>query len=469
MKIEGHSVKALLDSGNVWRPAISEKLYLQLKPPIPLRDIGQHTVGTAQEGATLEVLGEPTRALTIKVPGIQRGFPFTPIVIRNLAMDVNISGPYMREHEWDQIHSRDSLSIKGVEVPLHNGHNQYRAYVASTKIIPAHSMATLELRLADKKEPSELMIIDNEPKFQETTKACAAISALTSLKDGKYTVAVVNIGDEALKIEANTHYGIATPAETDQQDINHMDQGPPKGKGPKTAKHIDAFLKAQRKAVETKKKEETEDTTDWTEDKKRKWIIDQFHLRDKKCLKDNPDNFKRAVDLLVSFFPFFSLDGSFGRTDLITHRIITEDVYPIKDRYRPVNPALEPDLRKQIDRWLEQDVIEEADSPWSSNLVAAKKKGGRIRWCVDWRKLNTVTKKDSFPMPSVFDNFNRLAGSKLFSTFDMEGAFHVIPVQEEDREKTAFATPWGSFQQKRLGFGLTNGPASYCRLVERIL
>ncbi len=65
-------------------------------------------------------------------------------------------------------------------------------------------------------------------------------------------------------------------------------------------------------------------------------------------------------------------------THLIQHRIITEDVPPIKCRYRPINPALEPALREQLDEWLKHDVIEPADSPWSSNLVAAKKKGGKI-------------------------------------------------------------------------------------------
>ena len=72
-------------------------------------------------------------------------------------------------------------------------------------------------------------------------------------------------------------------------------------------------------------------------------------------------------------------------------------------------------------------------------------------------------------MPTVQDTIARLAGSTIFSGVDMAGAFHCIDIDPRDREKTAFATPFGSFQQKRLGFGVTNGPATYCRLVDLVL
>ncbi len=154
------------------------------------------------------------------------------------------------------------------------------------------------------------------------------------------------------------------------------------------------------------------------------------------------------MSVLVEFWDLFSHDGSYGHTHLLQHRIITEDVPPIKYRYRPVNPALEPDLRRQLDEWLCHDVIEPANSPWSFNLVAAKKKGRKIRWCIDWRRLNEITKKDTFPMPSVQDTISCLAGSRIYSGVDVAGAFHCIDIDPREREKTAFATPFGSFQQK---------------------
>ena len=180
---------------------------------------------------------------------------------------------------------------------------------------------------------------------------------------------------------------------------------------------------------------------------KRKWLMDHFKLKSKPCL-GSPQRLEAAIQLLLEFWDFFSHDGSFGKTSLLSHRIITEDVPPIKSKYRPVNPRLEQDLRQTLDKWLQHDVIEPANSPWSFNLVPVKKKNGKIRWCIDWRQLNDITKKDSFPMPTVKDSLARLAGSTIFSGIDMEGAFHCIELDKRDRAKTAFGTPFGSYQQK---------------------
>ncbi len=202
-------------------------------------------------------------------------------------------------------------------------------------------------------------------------------------------------------------------------------------------------------------------------EERRRYLRAVFEIDRKPCLRTEADR-SAAVSVLAEFWDLFSHDGSYGHTHLLQHRIITEDVPPIKCRYWPVNPALEPDLRRQLDEWLHHDVIEPANSPWSFNLVAVKKKGGKIRRCIEWRRLNQITKKDTFPMPSVQDTISRLACSRIYSGVDMARAFHCIDVDPRDWEKTAFATPFGSFQQKRLGFGVTNGPATYCRLVDLV-
>ena len=131
---------------------------------------------------------------------------------------------------------------------------------------------------------------------------------------------------------------------------------------------------------------------------------------------------------------------------------------------------MEESLRQQIDRWLEQRVVEEADSPWSFPLVPVPKKNSKeVRWAVDYRKLNAVTKKDAFPLPNIADNLSRLSGSRVFSALDGAGAFHAVPVRRSDREKTAFSSPFGQYQFVRMPFGLANAPATYSQLVARAL
>ena len=98
-------------------------------------------------------------------------------------------------------------------------------------------------------------------------------------------------------------------------------------------------------------------------------------------------------------------------------------------------------------------------------MVTAKKKNGKICWCVNYHSLNKITEKDTFPIGDIKDNLARLSRSDVYSTVDSAGAFHAILLRKEDRPKTAFALPWGTYQFCRLPFGLCNSLSIYARLV----
>ena len=139
-------------------------------------------------------------------------------------------------------------------------------------------------------------------------------------------------------------------------------------------------------------------------------------------------------------------------------------------KHRPLNPVMEESLRQQIDRWMEQGVVEKADSLWSFPLVPVPKKNRKeIRWAVHYRQLNTFTKKDAFPLPNIADNLSHLSGSHVFSALDGAGAFHAVPVRLADHEKTAFSSPFCHYQFIKMPFGLANSPAMYSRLVTKAL
>ena len=126
-------------------------------------------------------------------------------------------------------------------------------------------------------------------------------------------------------------------------------------------------------------------------------------------------------------------------------------------------------IQDQVEGMLRRGVIEPSDSPWSSPVVLVKKKDGTWRFCVDYRKLNAVTVKDSYPLPRIADTLSRLEGATLFSSMDLQSGYHQVPVVDEHRSKTAFVTADGLYQFRTLPFGLTNAPGTFQRAMDIIL
>ena len=174
--------------------------------------------------------------------------------------------------------------------------------------------------------------------------------------------------------------------------------------------------------------------------------------------------------VLLEFVDVFSPQpGEHGHTTVLQHRIDTGISPPILQHPRRIPQSRTEEVRRLIDDMLKKDIIQHSSSPWSSPIVLVKKKDGSARFCVDYRKLNAVTKKDAYPLPRVDDTLDTLAGSKFFSTLDLINGYWQVEVTEEDRQKTAFATSEGLFEFKRMPFGLCNAPATFQRLMDRVL
>ncbi|MGH0153042.1 UNVERIFIED_CONTAM: hypothetical protein FKN15_023917, partial [Acipenser sinensis] len=108
-------------------------------------------------------------------------------------------------------------------------------------------------------------------------------------------------------------------------------------------------------------------------------------------------------------------------------------------------------------------------SPWSSPIVMIAKRNGTWRFCNDFRQLNNVSKFDAYPMPRVDELIEKLGKEEYLTTLDLTKGYWQIPLTPDSREKTAFATPWGLFQYKVMPFGLHGAPATFQRLMDKIL
>ena len=158
-----------------------------------------------------------------------------------------------------------------------------------------------------------------------------------------------------------------------------------------------------------------------------------------------------------------------GRATKIQHNIDTGNSCPITSRAYRVSQFERKLIAEKVSKMLKNGVIQLSNSPWSSPVVLVKKKSGEYRFCIDYRRLNAVSKRDVYPLPRIDDVFDRLAGANYFSTLDLANGYWQVPVAERDRQKTAFVTPDGLFEFKRMPFGLANAPATFQRLMDQVL
>ena len=175
-------------------------------------------------------------------------------------------------------------------------------------------------------------------------------------------------------------------------------------------------------------------------------------------------------ELLENYKDVF-YDGARGLTEahgLPPMQIIT-DGPPIYQR--PYRAALTKRhvIDESVDEMLADGVIEPSISPWASPVTLVPKRDGTWRFCVDYRKLNDITTKDRYPLPHIQDIFDSVGQGRIFSTLDLKSGYWQLPVDERDRDKTAFVCHRGQFQYRRVSFGLANAPSYFQRAMTQVL
>ena len=438
--------QALVDSGNLVATAISGEFARQLGISIQAYDDCPSAI--SPDGRTMEVIGQ-TGPLTFTFKGAPNTtFEANMAVIEGLSHQVNLGKAWLTENRAVHDHARETVKLKR---PKHHGWTTIHlrglredpveektrfVYGQMRTRIPARSARYVPVTIPALERDQDVVIIPAEGSH------CPALVAksLSAVTNKRSRVALFNPLDKDVYVEKWCKLGEAE------------EPGPEPVLGHMAPKH-----EHQLSAKEEKQR--------------RQWLHKEFRLGESDLLSNDPKTTREVEDLLLDYFDVISISKTdYGQTQLMELEIdLVPGAKPYKGRCLPTNPREEEDFWCQLQEWNRQGVTEPANSPWGAPLIPVRKKDGRIRWCVDFRKLNECTVKDSYPLPLITTNLHKLGTSTIFSTIDGTGAYHNLPIAERDRPLTAFVSPFGQFQFKRMPFGLCNAPQAYSRLVEMIL
>ena len=182
---------------------------------------------------------------------------------------------------------------------------------------------------------------------------------------------------------------------------------------------------------------------------------------------------EQACSLLKEYHDIFSLEKhDMGHTNATEHKIVLKDpdTPPFKECFHRIPPPQLDEVREHLKLMLDAGVIWPSNSPWCNAVVLVRKKDGSLRFCIDFRKLNSLTVKDSHPLPHICETLKSLAGAAHFSTFDMNSGFWQVPMAEESKQYTAFTLgSMGLYECESMLFGLCNAPPTFQRLMQNCL
>ena len=192
--------------------------------------------------------------------------------------------------------------------------------------------------------------------------------------------------------------------------------------------------------------------------------------------KDGSENLssegkKKLAELLTKHqSAFASGPDDLGRTHLVQHEIRTPpDLRPLRQPARRFPFWKQTEAKEIVDDLLKRDLIEPSASPWAAPVVMVKKKDNTTRLCVDYRRLNSHTIQDAYPLPRIDDSLDALGGSKWFCTLDLASGYWQVGMSKSAQEKSAFITSGGLYSWKVMPFGLSTAPGTFERLMETVL
>ena len=423
----------LIDTGSavslvredVWREATELPVDLLTPPARPI---------VAANGGELDLLGQDE--LQLQVGDLQVQFPV--FIARELTQECLLGADFLKQHDCVINVRKRTLVAGGKQVVCQP--NQFPELMSvchvsfsADAVIPGHCQMHVPVSHSQQERGSG--VLEPAVSFMEQQGLIIARS-VCSIEKGSSIIRVLNPSPAPVAVYSNQKVGILHPlSEADGVcALKELDRGSRENrKDPGTLEKAVKLMTSRAKDLSS---------------------VDIEHLQ----------------SLLFEFGGVISLgDDDLGCTDVVKHQIDTGDAAPIRQRARKLPFSQRVEMEHLVGQMLSRNIIEPAQGPWSSPVVLVKKKDGSTRFCVDFRKVNQVTKKDAQPLSRIDDTLYTLGTAQWFSTLDLASGYWQVEVEPADREKTAFATAHGLYQFRVMPFGLCNAPGTFQRLMEHVL
>lgn len=307
-------------------------------------------------------------------------------------------------------------------------------------LLPANSVTTV-MTTSGQINSDRPMLIQHSVCQEHLPRGIVVLDTVSTRINGLFPVHVANIGESEVWLNKGVRIGSITEAEIvcDPEWETSIEVS-------------DNEITVCRQTAEAMQEKE----------------MPEVKLPDIDLTKFTPQQAAEIQQLLKEHANCFPKEGELGFSDAVKHAVNTTDEIPVSQPYRRIPPNQLLEVKAHIHQLLEQGVIKPSHSPYASPIVLAKKKDGSLRMCVDYRRLNAKTVRDSFPLPRIEETLDSMTEAKFFSTLDLAAGYNQIAVEEKDKHKTAFITPFGLFQYERLPFGLSGAPATFQRFMQRL-
>ncbi len=425
---------------------------------------------------------------------------FHRIVVADIHQDAILGNDFLIAAKCDLFLWRSLMRINGHDIPLRQITGGpgivCRVEIKHQVSIPPHSVQLVDVKIQDAEHLDNVAMLEPAADLF-LRKEILAAKGITDPQDTSQVMQIINCSEQPVKLPAGFTLGTcksfeevnytssATTADDVSTSINNdniepnplfnntngaacnnvTSQPPVDGVVNKQQPVISSSNK--QTAVEQHESDLYSDKQTTTEQQLPDHLIDLWKRSSEHL---NEEDSQRVANLLTFYQGVFARsDDDLGKTSLVQHTINTGDYQPVRQPPRRQPMERRAAEREQIEKMLKAGIIEPSTSPWASGIVLVPKKDGTVRFCVDYRILNALTVKDSYPLPRIDECLDSLEGAVWFNSMDLCSGYWQVEMAPQDKPKTAFASRMGLYHFNVMPFGLTNAPSTFERLMDTVL